>query len=151
MFTPETFATPQDLSFLCETDDPRKGGVMLRTKIVRGSAGKLSEGMNAWPRMLWHQLAVYGILRRRCCPAAPPIKLPDSKGTCAPLEVAINDLSTAFVGNSDNLRPHVERFNAAADCALRIRDNAYRYPTGPLTGGQVYFYEFLRRSGKTWK
>lgn len=147
MFTPDTFGIPQDLSFLCDEIDPRKGSVTLRTKIVRGSGGKRSGGTNEWPRLLWHELAVYGIMRRKCCPGAPPIKLPASKGPCPPLEDTINDLSTEISGNTKDLRPQLDKFDAAALCALRIRDKAYRYPTGPKTGGQVFFYEILRRNG----
>ena len=145
-FTPTTFANKQDLAFVCEEQDPRRGALTMRTKIVRGSGGKLTDGMNMWPRLGWHELLVYGMLRRKCCAGGPSIELPQPTGNCASLEQAINALSSAFAEESHDLEAKHASFVDAATCALHTRDRAYKYPTGPLSGGQLSYDGFLKRN-----
>lgn len=118
----------------------------MRTKIVLGNGGKLSDGMNMWPRLGWHELLVYGMLRRKCCVGGPPIELPQPSGNCASLEQAINALSSAFAEESDVLEARHASFVDAATCAQNTRDRAYKYRTGPLSGGQLSYDAFLKRN-----
>jgi len=145
-FSPQTFARKQDLQFVCEMADPRAGSKRMRTKIVLGSGGKLTQGMQMWPRLGWHEMLVYGMLRRTCCPAGPGVDLPDPHGDCPPMGRTIDALSLAFAQGASGLGPHHEAFVRAATCAHRTRDRAYRYGTGPLSGGQLSYDAFVKRS-----
>ena len=59
-----------------EQADPREGAKTMRAKIVLGGGGRLTDGMNIWPRLGWHELVVYGMLRAACCPGTPQVELP---------------------------------------------------------------------------
>jgi len=69
LFPPDTFtgdAMP-DFSFLCKETDPRKGIGSMKTRIVLGNGGHVSEGMKEWALSGWYQLATFAVVRSRCC------------------------------------------------------------------------------------
>ena len=115
----------------------------MRAKIVLGGGGRLTDGMNIWPRLGWHELVVYGMLRAACCPGTPQVELPTSPGSCPSIAQTVNELAASFASGSRSLDDEHARFVEAADCAYRSRDRAYRYRTGPLSGGQVSYGAFV--------
>lgn len=146
-FTSDTFEQQQDLSFVCNEADPRAGSATMRAKLVRGSRGKLTSGMNMWPRLGWHELTAYGMMRRKCCAGHPGIELPAPTASCPSLATLVDELSRAYEKGSD-IAPHRDAFIEAATCTQRIRDRNYRYSTGPLSGGQVAFNDFARHNAR---
>ena len=145
-FPPETFDGLQDLSFVCDEAAPKRGCAVMRRRIVMGSRGHVTKGMNEWSRLAWHELAVYAILRQACCPSPGPIELPPPVQSCKAVGTMADNLAAAFVKNASDFDDRLLEFHRAADCAHYTNAPGYKYPAGPISGGQIVFDEFLKRN-----
>ncbi|MCU0692683.1 MAG: protein kinase [Polyangiaceae bacterium] len=148
LFPPRTFDALQDLCFVCSTPDGKRGVRLMRQRIVLGSGGRLTEGMNEWSRLGWHELAVYAIAREVCCATSEPLVLPPPVGSCPPVDRTADSVAVAFDTRASDLTDRIVRFQRAADCAQNTKAPGFKYPAGPISGGQVVFDAFLKRNGR---
>lgn len=142
----DTFALPQDFSFLCDEPDVRKGLPRVRSRIVAGGRGALTAGANEWSRFGWYELAVYGVMRAACCPEAAPVQLPDSIPPCPSLGPLVEHVARAVAARSADTDLHVQDFERAATCVHGHGSVPYSYESGPLGGGQIGFGAFIKRA-----
>ncbi|MBI5537051.1 MAG: hypothetical protein HY898_30295 [Deltaproteobacteria bacterium] len=145
-FPADTFRVPQDLGFVCEEKEVRRGTARLRAAIVRGSRALLTSGMDEWGKLGWYELAVYGIVRWGCCHAEPVVEVPDSPSPCESLAAPIASLAKAVDARADvDLR--VLGFEKAVLCVFNSYDipRPYAYGYGPYSGSQNVFAKFLQR------
>jgi serine/threonine protein kinase len=147
-FFPEgTFDGLQDLAFVCEQPDARKGASTMRSRVVIGARGNVTKGMHEWSRLEWHELAVWAIFRHACCQDPAPLDLPPPVRSCGSVGEAADALGRAFV-TGEGLDDRILQFHRAADCAHYGKAPGYHYPAGPISGGQVTFSGFLERNQK---
>ena len=147
-FFPEgTFDGLQDLAFVCEQPDARKGASTMRSRVVIGARGNVTKGMHEWSRLEWHELAVWAIFRHACCADPAPLELPPPVRSCGSVGEAADALGRAFV-TGEGLDDRILQFHRAADCAHYGKAPGYHYPAGPISGGQVTFAGFLERNQK---
>jgi len=147
-FFPEgTFDGLQDLAFVCEQPDARKGASTMRSRVVIGARGNVTKGMHEWSRLEWHEIAVWAIFRHACCAEPAPLELPPPVRSCGSVGEAADALGRAFV-TGEGLDDRILQFHRAADCAHYGKAPGYHYPAGPISGGQVTFAGFLERNQK---
>ncbi len=147
-FFPEgTFDGLQDLAFVCDQPDARKGASTMRSRVVIGARGNVTKGMHEWSRLEWHEIAVWAIFRHACCADPAPLELPPPVRSCGSVGEAADALGRAFVAG-EGLDDRILQFHRAADCAHYGKAPGYHYPAGPISGGQVTFAGFLERNQK---
>ncbi len=147
LFPEGTFDGLQDLAFVCEQPDARKGASTMRSRVVIGARGNVTKGMHEWSRLEWHELAVWAIFRHACCADPAPLELPPPVRSCGSVGDAADALGRAFV-TGEGLDDRILQFHRAADCAHYGKAPGYHYPAGPISGGQVTFAGFLERNQK---
>jgi serine/threonine protein kinase len=147
-FFPEgTFDGLQDLAFVCDQPDARKGASTMRSRVVIGARGNVTKGMHEWSRLEWHEIAVWAIFRHACCAEPAPLELPPPVRSCGSVGEAADAVGRAFV-TGEGLDDRILQFHRAADCAHYGKAPGYHYPAGPISGGQVTFAGFLERNQK---
>lgn len=131
-FPPDTFASPPNVSALCDERDARLGARALHAEVVRGSSpGATTEGMRQWSQLGWHEMALYAAMRARCCSAPEPIWLPAPVGTCPSLAAALDALASAHARGED-LESPLGAIRRAVHCALKSGGDAhYVYHEAP--------------------
>src|SRR5262249_53128453 len=95
VFAPGTFddAGPPDQGRICNELAPRHGAAALRADVVRANRGRAtSEGVREWSLLGWYEMAVFSVIRARCCPSTTPLALPALPDWCVPLDAALNEL-----------------------------------------------------------
>ena len=147
-FFPEgSFDGLQDLGFVCDQPDPRKGALTMRSRVVIGARGFVTPAMHEWSRLEWHEIAVWAIFRHVCCAEPSPLQLPPPVRDCPSLAEAADGLGRAY-GAGESLAESIVQFQRAAECAHVGKASGYRYAAGPISGGQVTFAGFLERNHK---
>ena len=147
MFPAGTFDASQDLAFVCQQPDPRRGATTMRARVVSGSRGKPTPGAQEWSRLEWHQIPVWSVLRQACCPSPVPLSLPEPLRDCGSVGKTADEVGKAFVAKRPIEGP-LTAFQKAADCAYKVRDPAFAFPVGAISGGQVAFAQFVERNTK---
>lgn len=150
-FPDGTFDGLQDLAFVCEHRDARKGARIMRSRIVIGARGNITDAMREWSRLEWHEIAAYAIFRHACCPSPEPLDLPPPVRSCSAVGTTADALAKAFVDEDPKFDERLVQFHRAADCAHYGNAPGYNYPAGPISGGQVAFAAFLERNLKRRK
>lgn len=146
-FPPETFAVQQDLGFVCEEPDPRKGTPRMRARIVMGSRGVLTPGMDEWARLGWYELVVWATLRAGCCPGVPVIEIPESEPPCDALGPPAERTARALVAHQQTeAAEHLAAFEKGAMCMQFQEKKLFKYTNPPRSGGQLAFNKFVARA-----
>lgn len=81
LFQEDTFQErAPDLPELCTTTNPMKGVKGLRGEVVRAGGGKkgVTTGMRELSTMGWYRLAMFAVVRTKCCESPPPLATPTS-------------------------------------------------------------------------
>ena len=156
LFAKGTFkrgASP-DFGFVCSEADPRRGVAAIKKQVVlAGAKRNVSEGMREWALLGWYELASYSVMRARCCPGAPPLKLPAPPPPCQPLETALDELgAAALVAKTPKdkaLEAAVKRYTKEVYCLVRAGGTSLFGYVGPPKGGEVTaFRKTLARAVK---
>src|SRR5262249_14351595 len=136
VFAPGTFddSPPPDQGYICNEVDPRRGAAALRADVVRANKGRAtSDAMREWSLLGWYEMAVFSVIRARCCPDAAPLALPALPDSCVQLDGALNDLGAAAAGKTREDGNTVERamvrYADAIRCAVRS-SASMTYPYG---------------------
>jgi eukaryotic-like serine/threonine-protein kinase len=146
-FPADTFPVQQDLTFVCEEPDPRKGTPRMRARIVMGSRGVLTSGMDEWARLGWYELVVWATLRAGCCPGAPVIEIPESDPPCDSLGPAAERTARALVAHQQaETAEHLAAFEKGAMCLQFQEKKVFKYTNPPRSGGQLAWGKFVTRA-----
>jgi hypothetical protein len=172
-FAPDSFEKKLDFGFVCEdgdfreiaerlhgmvvASDPDDGGAAapsssasagsaLPVDVVRAVGGRAADAGVAGSRLGWYELPVTAIIRKTCCPAAPPIVLHETPGSCEQLQSVVRLIADDSAKSID-LAPSARSFDKAVGClyAQRIR-HGYRYERTPTAANRALFQQFLGRS-----
>jgi hypothetical protein len=170
-FAPDSFEKKLDFGFLCEdsdfreiaerlhgmvvASDPGDGGAAapsssvgsaLPVDVVRAVGGRAADAGVAGSRLGWYELPVTAIIRKTCCPAAPPVVLHETPGSCEQLQSVVRLIADDSAKSID-LAPSARSFDKAVGClyAQRIR-HGYRYERTPTPANRALFQQFLGRS-----
>ena len=119
VFPPGTLSTTanSELSFLCADPDPRTGSQQLEAVVIKSRGAGVSLGMQEWAQLNWYELAMFSIVRSRCCNDPPPLRLPSNGGVCTALESVLDDLGRAVHGNRD-VEPTLTRSTETVTCLV---------------------------------
>jgi hypothetical protein len=152
LFAPDTFGSESSLDFapLCQETDPRRGSLMIKSRVVLGSGGRLTDGKREWALVGWYEMAVFAVIRGRCCPSAAPLKLPEPAASCSATDQRLNDLAAAVIATSDakdkKLKEAVDQYTKAIYCLVRNGQAAAYARTDPPQGGEdTAFLKMLSR------
>jgi hypothetical protein len=130
-----------DFSFVCGQTDPRRGAEGLKKQVVLAAAKRsVSDGMREWALLGWYELSSYAVMRARCCPGAPPLKLPPAPSPCHPVDKVLDDLGAAALaaqGPKDkDLHKAVKRYTDEVYCLVRAGGTSLFGHVGPPRGGE---------------
>ena len=97
MLAADAFAkvsTPPKFKFLCTETNALKGGLEMRSRIIVGAKGGVSDAMREWAGLDWHEMAAFSTLRARCCAPPLPALEYNFKLVC-PLDKALDAMEAA--------------------------------------------------------
>jgi hypothetical protein len=146
VFPPESFDASSDFSFVCEEADPIKGASAIRTQLVR-SHRNISDGMKEWALLGWYEVPAFAVVRARCCPGAPALKLPETPG-CSPVAELLGGITAATAATTDPadkaLKKAVDAYTSNLYCIVRSGVAARFGRVGNPQGGEdTTFMRFL--------
>jgi hypothetical protein len=148
VFPSESFDSTSDFSFLCSENDTSKARQAFRTELVR-VGHNLSDGMREWALLGWYELPTVAMIRARCCPAAAPLELPETR-SCTPMADILSGLATAAQAATDpadkTLQKAVDAYTSEVYCVVRS-GIAHRFGRRdkPEGGEDTTFQRFLAR------
>jgi serine/threonine protein kinase len=94
----------------------------------------------------WYELPATAIIRRSCCPAAPPLTLPESAGWCEQLQSAVRRVADDSSKSMD-LAPAARAFDKAVSCLFANKiARPYAYDKPPTDANRRAFQQFLGRA-----
>jgi hypothetical protein len=130
-----------DFSFVCRESDPRRGVAGIKKQVVLAAAKRsVSDGMREWALLGWYELASYAVMRARCCPGAPSLKLPPAPSPCHGLEAFLDDLGAAAIAARDpkdkDLDKAIKRYTDEVYCFVRTGGTSLFGYIGPPKGGE---------------
>ena len=70
----DSFSKPPSFDFICQEADPVKGGLTVKSTIIKGAAGSTSKAMREWVKLGWYEMLAYSLLRSKCCNKPPALK-----------------------------------------------------------------------------
>jgi hypothetical protein len=145
-YAADTFVVKQDLAFVCDNADPRKGTAKMRASIVRGGRGTFTTGMDEWPRLGWYELLVWGVLRAACCPGSAVIEIPKAE-PCEWLQPSVERAAQAILARQrEQADQALAEFEKAAMCMQFQQTRPFKYTTPPRSGGQLPYGKFVTRA-----
>lgn len=74
LFPEESFSKPPSFDFVCSEADPVKGGLTVKSTVIKGAAGSTSKAMRDWVKLGWYEMLAFSLLRAKCCNAPPALK-----------------------------------------------------------------------------
>lgn len=118
----DTFASYQpDFTFVCASKYARHGVTKVQAEISKGKwgTGTATVGMQEWAALGWYQLAVYAVMRGRCC--AEPEKLEWTFRLACPLDQAMANIErTVREGDRAGANAAISEYTQAATCLTRL-------------------------------
>lgn len=95
----------------------------------------------------WYELPATAIIRRTCCPSAPPVNLPETPGRrCEQIGSVIQRMADDSAKSVD-LAPVARVFDKTAGCLVANRvAHGYPYERAPKAASRAAFQEFLSRA-----
>ncbi|MEB2313350.1 MAG: protein kinase [Sorangiineae bacterium] len=137
------FKDAPEMDWLCGTVDPRDGAAKLRTAIVQGSAGGVSDAMKLMSRLGWYDMAAFAVARSGCCTDAKPLELPAPTQGCGRADAALDTLGHALAG-SRPYEPALDAFTSAIECEAKAgRASLFRRNAPPASSERSAFIELI--------
>lgn len=145
LFAPKTFRKTPNFDFLCTKDNPRKGGTDVRTRVVVGAGGKLTDGMREWAGLGWYEAAAYGVLRARCCPSPAPLKW--SFNLVCPVDQSVDRLQKGVVSrDAKAIDEAVKDYSKQVRCLSKFGQASNFGQTGSPGPGVSLLKLFIERA-----
>ncbi len=134
---------------MCAEPDVLKGAAGVRAELVRAHKNE-SEGMREWALLGWYELAAFSVIRGRCCPSPPPLKMAEVPRSCAPVPEVLAAIDEAIVSAADvsdeRLRKAVDAYTHDVYCIVRTGIAArFGRIDNPQGGEDTAFKGFLGR------
>ena len=122
----------------------------MKSRVVAGSAGRVTDGMREWALLGWYQMAAFAVIRARCCPGAPKLTLPSANSTCDPLEGHLEALAAAAGAARDvndiGLRDTLTEFTKAIHCHVKTGGTGpFEWKDSPQGGADTALLKTLAR------
>ncbi len=132
-----------DVSWVCEESDPRAGGMKLRSAVVTGAGGQVTDAMKLVSKLGWYQMAAYAVVHAGCCADAKPLELPAPGPDCPRIDVVLRDLGARVVAERDYEQAMTE-FAEAVRCEVRAkRDREFGQKGAPSPAQKQAFEELV--------
>jgi hypothetical protein len=131
-----------DVGWVCEESDPRAGGNKLRSAVVTGAGGKVTDAMKLVSKLGWYQMAAYAVVHAGCCADAKPLELPPPGPSCPRMDVVLRDLGASVVAERDHEQAMTE-FAEAVQCEVRAKRHREFGQKGAPSAAQKQAFEDL--------
>lgn len=119
LFPEQTFKAKPDFAFVCKEDNALTGATEVKSQVVLGSNGGVSQGMRLWAGLGWYHMAAYSLLRTHCCADAP--KLTWKFDLMCPVDERLAELETAMRAKDiDALDAAIERYTKEVRCLSKF-------------------------------
>ena len=133
-----------DVSWVCEETDPRAGGNKLRSAVVTGAGGKVTDAMKLVSKLGWYQMAAYAVVHAGCCTDAKPLELPPPGPDCPRMDVVLRDLGARVVAERDHEQA-MTNFAEAVQCEVRAkRDREFGQKGAPSARQKQAFEDLVK-------
>jgi hypothetical protein len=146
---PEDALAPEESSFgfVCEGDDPRVVGDLLRAAVVRGkrAPGEITRSMRLWSQLGWYRMAFAALARSRCCSTPQRFKTTLGGAPCH-FDNALAELGREGERGSDEaFRLALARYHTAIACLAGAPTAAVYGHAAPSEQGQVSAFRVALR------
>ncbi len=138
---PNSFKAPPNFDWLCSVTDPRRGYSRLRSALVLGAKGDVTQAMSLWSRVRWYGMASFTVIRAACCADPPPLELPRT-ASCGPTEDILNELHDVVIAGKDHV-PVLDRYTRNVRCHSQQGRDRFFGVDGELGGGQRTAFDEL--------
>jgi hypothetical protein len=133
-----------DVSWVCEVSDPRSGGMKLRSAVVTGASGKVTDAVKLASKLGWYQMAAFAVVRAGCCADAKPLELPPPGPNCPRMDLVLRTLGADVVAERDHEQAMTD-FAEAVACEVRAkRDREFGQKGAPSAAQKQAFEELVR-------
>jgi len=146
LFPPGGFSSaPPVFDFVCSEPNPLRGGTSVRSRLVLGGGGAVTDGMRLWAGLGWYEMAAYAVLRARCC-ASPP-KLHWSFDLACPIDQPLAALEKAVAaGDKAATKAALDEYTRQAHCLNHFGQATNFGQAGSPGAGMVMFDKLLSRA-----
>jgi hypothetical protein len=131
IFPPATFVSGRSsFDWACKQPNPARGAATLHTSVVtsRGSAG-VSEAMREWSTLGWYSIAVFVIVRERCCDRPVDLMSSPTEQNCK-FNDAVTQLARTGLGGDDvAVEEALRNYHRSVGCLTR-EGAAHQYAQG---------------------
>ena len=150
LFPEHTFKAKPDMEFVCSEANALRGATEVKSQVVLGSSGGVSQGMRVWAGLGWYHMAAYSLLRTHCC-AAPP-KLKWSFDLVCPIDERLAELEIALrAKNVDEMDAVLERYAKEVICLSKFGQANNFGQSSPAGAGVVALRKLLEAAGLSKK
>jgi Protein kinase domain len=140
----DAFKEAPDVDWLCTETDPRAGAEKLRTEVVKGGAGRVTDAMKLFSRLGWYDMAVYAAVQSGCCASTQPLSLPAPSQGCASMSETLSALGHA-VATGQKHDAALAAYTANVECEIKAnQSSAYRHKELPEPANTDAFEAFAK-------
>lgn len=140
----DAFKQAPDVDWLCNETDPRTGAEKLRTEVVKGGAGRVTDAMKLFSKLGWYDMAVYASVQAGCCTQTKPLSLPAPSTGCASMSKALSALGR-LVASGQKHEAALAAYTAAVQCEVKAKQSsAYRHKELPEPANTDAFETFAK-------
>jgi hypothetical protein len=158
-FAPGSFEGRPDFAFVCDAGDfpaiARRLGDMVVSSDdgppvdgappVRDGGSPLKDG-GVGSELGWYELPATAIIRKTCCPNAPPVVVPETKGWCEQIQVVLRRMEDESARAVD-LAPAARTYQKAVNCIVANHGfHPFAYSGSPSEASRIAFQQFLGRA-----
>jgi len=119
LFPEHTFKAKPEFAFVCTQDNPLTGATEVKSQVVLGSTGGVTDGMRLWAGLGWYHMAAYSLLRTHCCGEVP--KLTWKFDLMCPVDERLAELETTMRAKDiDALEASIERYTKDVRCLSKF-------------------------------
>ena len=149
-FPSDTFKAKPELEFVCSEPNPLKGATEVKSQVVLGSKGGVSQGMRVWAGLGWYHMAAYSLLRTQCCGEVP--KLEWSFDLVCPIDERLAELETAMRAKSpSDIDAALDRYAKEVTCLSKFGQANNFGQSSPAGAGIVALRTMLEAAGLSQK
>jgi hypothetical protein len=150
LFPEHTFKAKPDLAFVCTEANALTGATEVKSQVVLGSTGGVSQGMRLWAGLGWYNMAAYSLLRTQCCAEVP--KLTWKFDLMCPVDERLAEIETAMGAKDiDELEASIERYTKDVRCLSKFgQANNFGQSSG-AGAGVLALRKLLEKAGLSKK